>query len=358
MIAPLDIALRTAAVLAALLLATLLFTTSKRRPAALPGGFFCLAVAAFFMTSIPGGSKSLGAVGYALTALCVTKAAWFWLFARELFADEARIGARHGAVVGAVAIIGAWQQTMFLPAFREGAASAAEIVAGFGFEGALLVLVILGLYEAGRDFATDLVERRRRLRVGFMVAAGVYLAVTVGVQSVNLALDVSTPLFATRANMLLVVAGCLLAAALIVQPRRDSWLDPVRRDTTVALNANEAAVLTRLERALELDRVHLEEGLTIGRLAERLGAGEHVLRLVINRAMGYRNFNDFLHAYRIREACAKLACPEEARQPVLSIAMGVGYGSIGAFNRAFKDRIGMTPTAYRRSSASEAPQLH
>ena len=115
-----------------------------------------------------------------------------------------------------------------------------------------------------------------------------------------------------------------------------------------------AAVLEKLERALETDRVYLQEGLTIGTLARQLGASEHVLRHVINRGMGYRNFNDFLHAWRIREACEELSRPEHARQSVLAIAMKVGYGSIGAFNRAFKERIGMTPTAYRRKSAGEA----
>jgi AraC-like DNA-binding protein len=102
----------------------------------------------------------------------------------------------------------------------------------------------------------------------------------------------------------------------------------------------------------------MQEGLTLGSLAAQLGTGEHVLRNVINRGMGYRNFNDFLHAWRIREACEELARPEQARQPVLSIAMKVGYGSIGSFNRAFKARIGMTPTDYRRKTINGASRTH
>jgi AraC-like DNA-binding protein len=35
---------------------------------------------------------------------------------------------------------------------------------------------------------------------------------------------------------------------------------------------------------------------------------------------------------------------------VLTIALEVGYGSIGPFNRAFKERFGVTPTAYRRQN--------
>ena len=141
----------------------------------MPGAFFSFAVAAFFMTSIPGGGPALGTWGYAMTGLCVTKAVWFWLFARALFNDDARIGGRHLAIVGAVAAAGTWQQTVFLAQYRAGVASTGETIAGFGIEGTLLLFVLLGLYEAYRGMAIDLVERRRRLRLGFMVAAGVYL---------------------------------------------------------------------------------------------------------------------------------------------------------------------------------------
>jgi AraC-like DNA-binding protein len=202
--------------------------------------------------------------------------------------------------------------------------------------------------------AIDLVERRRRLRFGFMVTSGLYLTATLGVQTHNLLMDVSTPVLVARANMALVAIGFLAAAWFLVQPRSESWLDPSRSVTAVALSRVEAAVLAGLERALESERVYLQEGLTIGSLAAHLGTGEQALRNVINRGMGYRNFNDFLHAWRIREACEELARPEQARLPVLSIAMMVGYGSIGSFNRAFKARIGMTPTDYRRKTVNGA----
>ena len=351
-----DIVFRTVTVMAALLLALLLAATSRQRRAAWPGALFCLAVAAFFLTSIPGIRPQLSIWAWPLTALCVTKAAWFWLFARALFTDDSTLAPRHLAIVGTIAITGTWQQLVFLPEYRTGAASGWDTIAGFGFDGALLVFVVLGLYEAGRDLAVDLVERRRRLRLAFMAGTGVYLALALGVQTYNLLLGVSTPVFAVRVNMAIVTIVSLGAAWLLLQLRSDSWLDPSRTAATVALSGLEAAVLRTLRQALESERVYLEEGLTIGALAGRLGTSEHVLRRVINRGMGHRNFNDFLHTWRIREACEELARPEQARLPVLSIAMKVGYGSIGAFNRAFKARIGMTPTDFRRSTINGAAQ--
>jgi AraC-like DNA-binding protein len=351
-----DIVFRTVTVTAALLLAGLLAATGSQRRTAVPGALFCLAVAAFFVTSTPGIRPHLAVWAWPLTALCVTKAVWFWLFARALFTDNGKLGRRHFAAAGAVAVAGAWQQLIFLEHYRAGTATAWETALGFGFDGALLLFVILGLYEAWRDMAVDLVERRRRLRVVFMAATGVYLAMTLGVQTWNLLLDATTPLLVTRANMAIVTVVSLGAAWFLLQPRTESWLDPSRTATAVPLSRLESSVLATLERALLSDRVYLEEGLTIGALAERLGTSEHVLRRVINRGMGHRNFNDFLHTWRIREACEELSRPEQARLPVLSIAMKVGYGSIGAFNRAFKARIGMTPTDFRRNRVSGAVQ--
>ncbi|MEM1187530.1 MAG: AraC family transcriptional regulator [Pseudomonadota bacterium] len=344
----LDIVFRTLTVTASVLLALLLLLTAGRGRAGLPGALFCLAVAAFFVTSSRGSAAAFGAWVYPLTALCVTKAVWFWLFARALFNDEVGLDRRHLWIAGAVATVGTWQQLAFLPSFRVGDSSAGEVMVGLGFEAVLLLLVLRGLHEAWRDMRVDLVERRRRLRLGFMLATGIYLSGTLGVQTSNLLLDRSTPLLATWLNMSVVVASCVVAAWFLIQLRADSWVEPVRSAPKAALSPTEAAILAQLERALNDDRIHMQPGLTIGGLARHLGTGEHVLRRVINSGMGHRNFNDFLHAWRIREACDELSRPEHARQPVLSVAMKVGYNSIGAFNRAFKARVGMTPTAYRR----------
>ena len=65
-----DIVLRTVTVMAALLLAGLLLATAQQRRAALPGALFCLAAAAFFVTSVPGAREYLAGWAWPLTALC------------------------------------------------------------------------------------------------------------------------------------------------------------------------------------------------------------------------------------------------------------------------------------------------
>ncbi len=349
-----DPVFRTVAVMAALLLAATLLTAGRKRPAALPGAMLCLAAAAFFVTSASGAGAALGPVGYVLTAICVTKAVWFWLLARTLFVDGARLNARHLALALAVGAVGTWQQKVFLANFRANTTTTLDNIVAFGFESALLAFVLLGLYEAWRGLANDLVEPRRHLRIGFIAATGFYLTATLAVQSHNVLNSATTPAFAALANMTFVAAGCLIATWQMLQPRRETWLDQTQRTATVSLSPVETIVRMDLERAIDRERLFVQEGLTIGALAAHVGTSESVLRRVINQGLGYRNFNDYLHAVRIREACAALARPDLARTPILSIAMNVGYGSIGVFNRAFKSRVGVTPTDYRRSAIERA----
>ena len=91
------------------------------------------------------------------------------------------------------------------------------------------------------------------------------------------------------------------------------------------------------------------EGLTIRLLSEKMGVKEYRLRQAINQHLGYRNFNDYLNGYRIREACAVLSDPSKKELTVLEISYPLGYASLAPFNKAFKDTTGMTPTEWRKS---------
>jgi AraC-like DNA-binding protein len=108
--------------------------------------------------------------------------------------------------------------------------------------------------------------------------------------------------------------------------------------------------LAALTQAMTEQHLYRREGLTLAALAQTLGMGEAALRALINQRLGHRNFNDFLHHYRLQEASARLAGED---LPILTIALECGYGSIGPFNRAFRQRFGMTPTEYRAGARME-----
>lgn len=73
---------------------------------------------------------------------------------------------------------------------------------------------------------------------------------------------------------------------------------------------------------------------------------EHKLRRLINKELGYRNFNQYLNRYRIDEASKRLI--SEADLPILTIALDVGFNSLSSFNKAFKEKHQQTPTEFRR----------
>jgi AraC-like DNA-binding protein len=114
----------------------------------------------------------------------------------------------------------------------------------------------------------------------------------------------------------------------------------------------DAALADRVTAEMVHRKLWKREGLGIAGLARELGTQEYRLRRAINRHLGYRNFNDFLHDYRLKEAAARLADPGEQHLPVLTIALDCGYGSIGPFNRAFKARYGITPGQFRNQRDS------
>ena len=105
-----------------------------------------------------------------------------------------------------------------------------------------------------------------------------------------------------------------------------------------------AALRERLLGLMGTGRAYAQEGLSLAQLAQQADATPAQLREAINLHLGYRNFNDFLHQYRIDEAAQRLLRQD---LPILSIALDVGYGSIGPFNRAFKQIKGVTPSEFR-----------
>ncbi len=353
-----EIVLRTAAVLILAMLASSMLAARRRDHTPWLGAACCAAVASFVLTSSAGAAGWLGGWLYPLTALCVSKAVLFWLFAKGLFADDFRVRPWQLGLIAVTAAYGVWQQLFFLERIRLGLASVGEKIASGGFELLVLTFVILALVEANRGLIGDLVERRRRLRIVFVVAVSAYLAAAVFVQAYNLVQDAETPPFLATINLTLIAAAGFVAVRNLFEMRAGNWLEPDAGGASAnRLLPAEQRVLASLTELFDRHQAWREEGLTISGLAARLGTREQLLRHVINRGLGFRNFNDFLHAYRIREACQRLRQPEDSRLPVLSIALGVGYGSIGPFNRAFKARIGMTPTRFRREAAHAPNRL-
>lgn len=297
-------------------------------------------------------------------ALCVSSTTWLWLAARGLFDDGFAFTAPMiGSTLGMLAL------GLAANVPRMDAALAGLPDPGAGVLAQLHALVMLGftaaaLREVARGWNDDLVEPRRAVRRWVALGIGLYAAIALIVELALRGRAVGALLPALH----VLGIGCVALALAVLVARRS--LDvilglpvadpppepPAAVDTHTA--APPAAVLPRpaspaLERltlAMTEQHAYRREGLTLAALADALGLGESALRKLINQEMGYRNFNDFLHHYRLQEAATRLATDD---LPILSIALECGYGSIGPFNRAFRQRFGMTPTEYRAAARME-----
>jgi AraC-like DNA-binding protein len=111
--------------------------------------------------------------------------------------------------------------------------------------------------------------------------------------------------------------------------------------------------LARLNEAMTLEKRFVESDLSIAKLASYVGMPEYRLRTLINRVLGYRNFNQYLNEYRIG-AAKKALEDQNNKEPVLNISLDCGYLNQSTFHKAFKQNTGLTPAEYRESKGKSA----
>lgn len=231
-------------------------------------------------------------------------------------------------------------------------------------------LIIMGLITLLRRREDDLVESRRRLRWAIMGAAGLSLGWSVFSFNFH---------FGSAASRILAIdISLLIIIGFLFKGRSDIWgIDnAVIKVSSIGTSVNNAAALDgglnaqyspseadghqaresadeQLKESEELVQVNTvmlqgfyrQEKLTLKDLAVELGLPEYKVRAVINKELGYRNFNEFINEYRITEAAQRLI--SEPDTPISNIALDVGYRTLSSFNRAFRKEKDTTPTAYR-----------
>ncbi len=210
------------------------------------------------------------------------------------------------------------------------------------------VFVGCAMYWTVKDWRADLVELRRFLRMLVIAVFGINIvSITLLTRVVLANDDIRDALRRTRPTTAFHVAD---ATAFIV------WLwNPMR--SMPAVHRGDAgrrrrptrrwtSTMPRSRPRWSSASIRNRES-DIASLAALLKMPEYRLRRLINVKLGYRNFNQMLHAYRVADAAAALADPEKRHLPILTIALTAGYQSINPFNRAFKESKGVTPSAFR-----------
>lgn len=221
-----------------------------------------------------------------------------------------------------------------------------------------IIFAAFAVYWTARGWSSDLVETRRLLRWVIVSVQGVLIFTIVFLE--NYLLSSASARYAQMQAAITYVVAVVTFLMLVSLLHIDyigfgkairkvtPFAPPEQPDDTLL------ADVKRFLKVFEQDRVYHEHGLTIANLAAKLDLPEYRLRALINKHLGYRNFNALLHEYRIKDASSMLADPKQRHLPVLTIALTVGYQSITPFNNAFRQAQGLTPTEYRKRALQDS----
>lgn len=268
----------------------------------------------------------------------------FWLFAKAWFNDESHIRRRDLALV----VLAAVNILVMLITYPDG--GIVNLTAGVLFRVNMLLFAAAGLWEAWRGREGDLIESRRRLRPRLVAAVGTYVVLIALSEIAVHNLGLPDWLIGIVTSSIVVIT--LLFCAAMFGMRQADLFGPVASGRTVpAKPAIDDALADKLRSHMTRELAWRDEGLSIAALAAQLGEQEYRLRRVINGQLGHRNFAAFLNGYRIAEIKAALADPAQRDVPIITIALDAGFGSLGPFNRAFREAEGMTPSEFRARAA-------
>ena len=346
----LNMLLHGGAVLLLPLIAALLLRDHGRRLDARLAAAVAIGGLAFTLISTPGVMHTKTAWHAPLMAISVANPFVFWLWSRALLTDDFAMRPWHWLVWGLLAAKGAALCFVQIDPDLGGAIIALPVMA-------LMLLTAVQVFASWRE---DLVEQRRRLRLAIVVGVTFFMVVAHAVVLNRYGHGLSplagnTLYTATLLGIAVYSAWRLLCvpkdlfadASPALQPGPAEWVAELPE-----VEQPDPRLIDALNELMQVEQIYREENLTIAALAQRMKLSEPRLRQLINKELGHRNFNAFLNAYRIEDAKRSLGDARYAEVPILTISVEAGFQSIGPFNRAFKAATGMTPTDFRRATAT------
>ena len=119
-----------------------------------------------------------------------------------------------------------------------------------------------------------------------------------------------------------------------------------RSEITAGVAQRQIEALDHLMRG---EKPWLDEDLTLGSLAARLGVSRHRLSQLMNQNLG-TSFHDYVNRFRVEEA-KRLLLDIGSRTSILDIGFSAGFGSSATFYRVFKKQVGASPKEFLAGTA-------
>jgi AraC-like DNA-binding protein len=99
---------------------------------------------------------------------------------------------------------------------------------------------------------------------------------------------------------------------------------------------------------MDVEKIFMQNDLSLDTLAERLGTNRHNTSQVINEHFGM-NFFELINSYRIQEAIAIFRSDRGKHMSIIEVAYEVGFNNKVTFNKSFKKHLSQTPTQFLTS---------
>lgn len=212
-----------------------------------------------------------------------------------------------------------------------------------------LFLLVRSIVTLLGGWSGDLDDARRRLRRPIVAATGLIALSAL----TDIALATASRLGLLHSWLTLQREAAITCVTIFVACQLlSSHLrsEPQRAAGTTGEDGADDAVLLVLNIAMSEQEIWRQEGLTIKTLSVVLDVPEYRLRRLILNRLGYRNFPGFINFQRLE--AAKLRMTRSESVTIAEIAFDVGFSSLSAFNRAFRDLEGESPKAWRHKHLS------
>jgi AraC-like DNA-binding protein len=275
---------------------------------------------------------------------------FFWLFTQSIFRDDFKINKIHAYLFIAINLLyfalhfQRRHNFFFQPADQE----EMNLITTVVYEVVSSIFVVLALIESQVRKAQDLIASRIKFRrVFFPICAIVILLTNLSGTALR---GAPAPDVLELIQKVMILGGALGFIIYRIELKPGFFLEKPSQTNADPISIQEQTIIGELESLMFLEKFYMSSGLTIRELSEKINYPEHKLRKVINQYLGYKNFNEYLNRFRIKEAQEILENPEFEECTILEISYKLGYQSISSFNRAFKSIVGSTPTEFRRKS--------
>ncbi len=111
------------------------------------------------------------------------------------------------------------------------------------------------------------------------------------------------------------------------------------------------ALFKNIEKLFETEKLFLEPTISLNTISERLSKSSREVSQSINENT-QQNFREFVNSHRIEKAKKLLVDSEGRNEKIATVAYDSGFGTVTAFNIAFKKITGITPSAYQKRKSS------